>query len=296
MISSGSGAGELRSPTKFSSVVPISVKSSRERQREHHAPVGRLQDVAAVVLEAAAHHDMAALDQAHRRLQRLADHGIGHFADPGPGGVDQHARGGDVAAAAAVEHQLPFVAPLDPHAAGAGADDGAMLGGIERVEHHQPGIVHPAVGIFEAVAEQPLERLADRMMGEIDGARAGQQLARAQPVVEEQPEPQLERRAQAGQRRQHEAHRPDHMRGHAQQHLALAERLAHQAEGAALEIAQAAVDQLGGGRGGAGGEIVHLDQQHAQAAAGGVAGEPGSVDAAADDGEVEVGHELRICC
>ena len=62
-----------------------------------------------------------------------------------------------------------------------------------------------------------------------------------------------------------------------------------------LEIAQAAVDQLGRGRGGAGGKIVLLDQQHAQAAAGGVAGNPRSVDAAADDGEVEVGHGSLIC-
>ena len=94
--------------------------------------------------------------------QRLPDHGVGHLADPGPGGIDQHARGRHLAAAAAVEHQFPFVAPLHPRAAGAGADDGATLGGIERVEHDQPGIVDPAVGIFEAVAERPLERLADR--------------------------------------------------------------------------------------------------------------------------------------
>ena len=84
------------------------------------------------------------------------------------------------------------------------------------------------------------------------------------------------------------------MRRHAQQHFALVQRLAHQPEGAVLEIAQAAVDQLGGGRGGAGGEIVLLDEQHAQAAAGGVAGESGAVDAAADDGEVVVGHGLLI--
>jgi len=80
------------------------------------------------------------------------------------------------------------------------------------------------------------------------------------------------------------------MRGHAQQHLTLGKGLAHQAEGALLEVAQPAMDHLGGGRGRAGSEVVHLDQQHAQAAAGGVAGDPGSVDAAADDGEVEVGH------
>ena len=80
------------------------------------------------------------------------------------------------------------------------------------------------------------------------------------------------------------------MRRHAQQHFALGQRLAHQAESAVLEIAQAAMDQLGGGRGRAGAKIVLLDKQYAQAAAGGVAGDAGSVDAAADDGEVEVGH------
>ena len=95
-----------------------------------------------------------------------------------------------------------------------------------------------------------------------------------------------QRRAQARRRRQHEAHRPDEVRRHAQQHLALDQRLAHQAEPAVLEIAQAAVDQLGGGRRGAGGEIVLLDQQHAQPAAGGVARDAGAVDAAADDGEI----------
>ena len=75
-----------------------------------------------------------------------------------------------------------------------------------------------------------------------------------------------------------------------QQHLALGQRLAHQPERAVLEIAQAAVDQLGRGRRGAGGEVVLLEQQHAQAAAGGVARDAGAVDAAADDGEIVVGH------
>jgi hypothetical protein len=51
------------------------------------------------------------------------------------------------------------------------------------------------------------------------------------------------------------------------------------------------MDQLRGGRRCARTEIVHFDQQHVQAAPGGVAREPGSVDAAADDGEVEVGHD-----
>ena len=93
-----------------------------------------------------------------------------------------------------------------------------------------------------------------------------------------------------GHRRQHEAHRPDEVRRHPQQHLALGQRLAHQPERAVLEIAQAAVDELGRGRRGARAEVVLLQQQHAQAPAGGVARDAGAVDAAADDGEIVVGH------
>ena len=33
-----------------------------------------------------------------------------------------------------------------------GADVGAAVGGVARVEHHEAGIVDPAVGIFEAAA------------------------------------------------------------------------------------------------------------------------------------------------
>ena len=80
------------------------------------------------------------------------------------------------------------------------------------------------------------------------------------------------------------------MRRRAQQHFAFAQRLAHQAEFAVFEIAQAAMNELRRRRRGAGGEIVLLDQNDAEAAAGGVARDAGAVDAAADDGEIEVGH------
>jgi hypothetical protein len=75
-----------------------------------------------------------------------------------------------------------------------------------------------------------------------------------------------------------------------QQHLAFRQRLMHEAKRVMLEIAQASVNELGRGRGRAGGKIVLLDQEHAQAAAGSVARDTGSVDAAADDGKIEVGH------
>ncbi len=216
--------------------------------------------------------------------------GFRDLPDPGAGRVDQHAGRCGLPLAARIEHQVPVLAALGADQPRAGADIGAALGGVERVEHDEARVIHPAVGKLEPGAEDPLHGLADRIVGEIDGARRRQHLAAAEMVVDEQAEPQQQRRAPAGQRRQHETQRPDDVRRHAQQHLALGERLVHQPEGGMLEIAKAAVDQLGRGRGGAGGEIVLLDQQHAQAAAGGVAGNPRAVDAAADDGEVEVGH------
>src|SRR5262249_49942595 len=62
---------------------------------------------------------------------------------------------------------------------------------------------------------------------------------------------------------------------------------------AVVKVAQGAVDELGRGRRRAGREIVLLDQQDTQPAAGGVASNSGAVDAAADNSKIEVGHP---CC
>ena len=55
-----------------------------------------------------------------------------------------------------------------------------------------------------------------------------------------------------------------------------------------LEIAQAAMDQLGRGGRGAAGEIVHLGEKDAVAAPGRIAGDAAAVDAAADHHDVEL--------
>jgi hypothetical protein len=85
---------------------------------------------------------------------------------------------------------------------------------------------------------------------------------------------------------EHEAQRPDDVRRRAQQHLALGQRLTHQRKRVKLEVAQAAVDQLGGGGGRGAAEIAHLGQEHAQPAALRVTGDATTVDSATDDGEV----------
>ncbi len=55
-----------------------------------------------------------------------------------------------------------------------------------------------------------------------------------------------------------------------------------------FEIAEPAVDQLGAGRGGVGGQVVLLDEHHPRAAAGGVASYGRAVDASADDQQVDL--------
>src|SRR5262249_56797613 len=96
-----------------------------EREDEHHAPIGRFQDVAKVILELTAYDNVAALDQPNTSRQRLPDDGVRNSSDPWACGVDEHARGRDAAPAMVAEHELPFFAPLGTGAAGAGPDDGA---------------------------------------------------------------------------------------------------------------------------------------------------------------------------
>ena len=189
-----------------------------------------------------------------------------------------------------IERKLPDVAPFGRDATGAGANDRTALRRIDRVEHHKPGIVGLTIGILKSAAVAPLQWGAQRIAAQIDRAGRGQDFAPAEVVIDEQARAQQPWRAQAGRRRQHEPHRPDEMRGHAQHDLAFDERLPHQAKPAMLEIAQSAVNELGGSRRRPAGQVALLDQQHAKPAAGGITCDPGAVDAAADYGEIEVGH------
>ena len=92
--------------------------------------------------------------------------------------------------------------------------------------------------------------------------------------------------------REHEAHRPDDVRGVAQEHRALAQGLAHESEVAMLQVSKPAVDQLGAGRRGVRGQIVLLAEQHVEAAPRRVPGDAGAVDAAADDEQVDRARHL----
>jgi hypothetical protein len=90
--------------------------------------------------------------------------------------------------------------------------------------------------------------------------------------------------------RQHEAQRPHDVRRTAQQHLTFLQRLGHQRELVGLQVAQAAVDELGGAGGGVLRQVLAFGQQHAPAAAGEVPRQPRAVDAAPDHHDVKIVH------
>src|SRR5207253_6077379 len=120
----------------------------------------------------------------------LAQHALRDYPDPRPGGVDQHPGAGDIAPPALLQYELPDLAALGAHAAGAGADHGAALGRVEGIEHHQARIVGLAIVIFEAHPVTVLEWRAQRIATKVDGAARGQDFAAAEMVIDEQPDPQ----------------------------------------------------------------------------------------------------------
>ena len=230
------------------------------------------------------------LSSRRRARQRAAHHGVGDHVGPRPRGIDQDPRGDDVALAARVEDEPPLLPALGAHAARAGRDDRAARGGVDGVDDDEARIVGETVGIFEPVMEPRPQRLAGLVDDQIERARSRQDSAPAERVIEQEAEPQQERRALRLVDRQDEAQRLHQMRRHPQQHLAFVQRGAHQPQRAVLQIAQAAMNELGGRRRRAGGEVVLLEQDHPEAAPGGVAGNANAVNAAPDDGEIEISH------
>ena len=92
-----------------------------------------------------------------------------------------------------------------------------------------------------------------------------------------------------------ERHRPHEVRGEGlDEQTPLRQRLGDQPEVEHLQVAQAAVDQLAGAAGRAGGEVARLHQPHRQAPRGGVQRGPGPDHAAADDQDVELGVRHRL--
>jgi len=59
----------------------------------------------------------------------------------------------------------------------------AALGGVERAEHDETRVVREAIRIFEAVFVAPLERRAERVICEVDGAGRRKDLPPAEVIL-----------------------------------------------------------------------------------------------------------------
>jgi hypothetical protein len=116
-------------------------------------------------------------------------------------------------------------------------------------------------------------------------------------VVHVQAEAELAIAPLLPQRRHQERGRVDEVGRELDHQLTLQQRLANQPEIEVLQVAEAAVDHLRGAAGGAHGVVAALQQGDRVATRGGVEGDPGAGDAAADDDDLEApaGDRLDRC-
>src|SRR6185437_10913137 len=232
---------------------------------------------------------MAAFDEADVVGGVQPGNALHNVLDPGPCCIDEGARLDDLRAAVLALHlELPCIpCPACTQGSRARQDPSAMTQRIDEIEDHQPRIIDPAIGIFEAATKLgPQWGTFDRAR-QIEAAARRQTLTAAEMIVKEQPGPNQPGGTLLRRMRQHEAHRPDNMGRRGEQNLPFDQRLPYQAKLAIFEITQAAMHKLARARRRAFGEIVFLAEQNLQAAAGCIARDAGPVNTSADDGDID---------
>ncbi len=265
---------------------------------ENHALVAVLKQIGLVAAPEFTRDNMAALDEpdATRGVSACP---MQNVFDPGAGSVDKNLSGRleNVSVSRASQIDMPCLGDAPrrcerrprQHRAAAFAD-------VQGVQDNQPRVVYPAVRIFEGAGKILPQRLALRHFYEVEASSRGQDFAPAQVIVEKEACPDHPGRALLRAVRKDKPHRPDDVRRRAEQDLALDQRLADEAKLIIFEIAQAAVNKLARPGGGSLREIVLLAEQHRESAADSVASDAGSVDAAANDNQIELakvsGHSV----
>ncbi len=213
---------------------------------EKYPPIGVLAKISPGIGQAAADDNMRPPHQPHP--QPGPDPGpVQQVEHPRPGGIDDGSGGDDPGLSIWTDQvNRPAIGPAhQPNRAVARQDQRAAPRRIAGVQHHHPRIIDPAIAIFEPMGKAGVQRRARRVLGQLQPPRRRQQFAPANMVIQEQPQPDQPARAQFRVVRQHKAQRPDDVRGHGPQPLALHQRLAHQREFIMFQIAQSAMDQLG---------------------------------------------------
>ena len=117
-------------------------------EHENDATILVLKNVGPIVVVESRHDQVAALNHADAVTRITLGIAFDEGFHPGAGGVDQHLAPMLVAFAGVpvfeADHPVPrFLASLG--AAGANPDVRAFFLRLQRIEDHQPGIIHPAV-------------------------------------------------------------------------------------------------------------------------------------------------------
>src|SRR5690606_2030800 len=130
------------------------------RNGEDDATVFVLQDISLLAVVQTRYDDVATLDQTDAVGRFLLEVFTDETRDPWAGGIDQRAgANGQQAAVAAFQMDMPQpLAAPSADAASTRMNVRALFPGSHGVEHHQAGIVHPAVGVFETAADFRFQR------------------------------------------------------------------------------------------------------------------------------------------
>ena len=210
--------------------------------------VAVLEDIGMAPFEQFGEDQMASLHQPQILVlfgrYGAAQHGI----HPRSSGVDHNPRLHGFLATFAAQFGGPKVAAaFQINALCAGANVRAAFLCIHAIERDHPRILDPAIGIFKPLGQPFLQHLGMGVIAQIDRACTRQQFAAAQIVIEIQPQPQHPFGPQTLVMWKHKTQRPDDMRRNVEQALSLDQALAHQPEFVMLQIAKAAMHQLGTG-------------------------------------------------
>ena len=236
------------------------------------------------------HDDVHTLGGVDGELTLGASHLL-NLVVPHAGGVDEDlAADGGLAAGLEVTHvgggDAAARVLLKAGDLGAGAHAGAVLGGGAQDSHGVAGVVDQRVVVAHATDDcvflQARGHLEHALAGEVLLHR--DTLGAAHEVIQSEAAEHHDALPAAVGQREDELQRLDQVRGQGGHvELALLEGLRHQAEVKHGQVAQAAVEHLGGAGRGTGGEVAGLEHGGLQTAGSGVDGSAGTDGTPADD-------------
>jgi len=164
-----------------------------------------------------------------------------------------------------------------------------------RVEHVFDGKPLREDNLRIVIPSRPLQsiriqaRLVNQRPGSAEHPVPGRRLVVRQQIVGDHPHPGLQRSPFViAVNRKRQRQRKDKVRRDVEKPFAFLERFMDQRNLTVFEIAQSTMDEAARPARGASGDIGFVEQQYLESTQGGIAGDPGAIDPAADHDDVEI--------